>query len=355
LAVATAATVLAWFSAAGYLPDWLSNPSAYLATAAFAEAALIAYGASGLVSDLERQAFGLRQIGAALLTVVLGVGIGAQALQVTLAEWDVGPDGLPPAWPVVAASAPGEFRILWFGAPDGDQFPAPGGDPLGVVAAGAASVRFGITDRDGITALDTGRSSYGSGYGALREALAELLAGQTSHAGALLAPLGVRYLVAQEGDVPGAALRRLEAQADLDRVPAGGLRIYQNAAALPTAFLATDPDWQPAADVSTPAEIAARPIVRVERIPPPEAGTPVPVEAPGEAVAGDQFDQGWRIVNGGEQLPARPAFGWAVGGPVEPGDVSFLYTDQWMRTVEMSVLAALWLAAMWITRRPASA
>jgi GT2 family glycosyltransferase len=355
LAVAVAGTVLAWLSPAGDLPGWLSNQSAYLATAAFAEAALIAYGASGLVSDLERQAFGLRQIGAALLTVVLAVGIGAQALQVTLAEWEVGPNGLPPAWPVVAASPPGEFRILWFGAPDGDGFPAPGGDPLGVVAAGAASVRFGITDRDGTTALDTGRSSYGPGYDALQTALSELLAGQTSHAGAMLAPLGIRFLVAQEGDVPAATLRRLDEQADLDRVPAGGLRIYQNAAALPTAFLATDPQWQPAAEVSTPAELAARPIVRVERIPPPESDIPTPVDAAGEVVAADQFDPGWRVVNGGERSPARPAFGWAIGGDVEPGDVSFLYTEQWMRTLEMSVLAALWLAALWITRRPASA
>ncbi len=355
MAVAVAGTVLAWVSAAGYLPDWLSNPTAYLATAAFAEAAIVAYGASGLLSDLERQAFGLRQIGAALLTVVLAVGLGAQALQVTLAEWDVGTNGLPPAWPVVAASDSGEFRILWFGSPGGDGFPAPGGDPLGVVPAGAASVRFGVTDRNGITALDTGRSSYGPGYEALRTALSELLAGGTSHAGAMLAPLGVRYLVAQEGDVPAETLARLDAQADLDRVPAGGLRIYKNAAALPTAFLATDPEWESAADVSTPAEIAARPIVRVERIPPPETDVPTPVELPGEMVAADQFDPGWRIVNAGERLPARPAFGWAISGPVEPGDASFLFVDQWMRTVEMSVLAVLWLAAMWITRRPASA
>jgi hypothetical protein len=238
--LAVAGTVLAWVSAAGYLPDALSNPPVYLAVAAFGEAAVLAHGASGLVSDLERQAFGLRQIGAALLTIVLAVGIGAQALQVTLAEWEVGSNGLPPAWPVVDSSAPGEFRILWIGTPRGDGFPAPGGDPLGVVAAGDASVRFGLTDRHGTSALDTGRASSGPGYDRLRAALVELLAGETSHAGSMFAPLGVRYLVADEGDLPVAALGRLDAQADLDRVPAGGLRIYKNAAALPTAFAATE-------------------------------------------------------------------------------------------------------------------
>lgn len=354
--VAVAGTVLAWSSAAGYLPEWLSNPSVYLATAAFGEAAVLAYGASGLVSDLERQAFGLRQIAAALLTVVLAVGIGAQALQVTLGEWEVGPNGLPPAWPVVDASASGEFRIAWIGAPGGEGFPAPGGDPIGVVEAGDASLRFGITDRDGITALDTGRSSYGPGYDRLREALAELLAGGTSHAGALLAPLGIRYLVAEEGDVPAAAIDRLESQVDLDRVPAGGLRIYRNAAALPTAFVATDPAWISSAEATGVAQVAARPIVPVERIPPPEAGVSTTVTAPAEVVAADQFDAGWRVVLDERRLTPRPAFGWAISAAVqEPGSVSFLYTEQWMRTLEMSVLAALWLVALWITRRPASA
>ncbi|MGZ8600122.1 MAG: glycosyltransferase family 2 protein, partial [Actinomycetota bacterium] len=68
VSVAVAGTGLAWASAAGYLPDALSNAPAYLATAAFAEAAVVAYGASGLVSGLERQAFGVRQLGTALLT-----------------------------------------------------------------------------------------------------------------------------------------------------------------------------------------------------------------------------------------------------------------------------------------------
>jgi hypothetical protein len=333
----------------------MANPSAYLVTAAFAEAAVVAYGAPGLLSNLGREAFGLRQIGAALLTVVLAVGIGAQSIQAMLAEWEVGPNGLPPAWPVIEASPSGEFRILWLGTPQGDEFPAPGGDPIGVVPAGVASARFALTDRDGITALDTGRSDFGPGYEAVRGALAELLSGGTSHAGALLAPFGVRYVVTAEGDVPAATRRRLDAQVDLDRVPAGGLRIYQNAAVLPTAFVATDPGWTSAAGVSDPSAIAARPIVPVDAIPPPESGAATAVELPGEVVAGDQFDGGWRIVDAGERLPPRPAFGWAISASVEPGDVSFLYTQQLGRTVEMSLLGLLWLAALWITRKPASA
>jgi hypothetical protein len=354
MAVVVAGVVLAWLSAAGYLPEALANPPVYLLTAAFGAAAVVAYGASGLVSGLEQQAFGVRQFGAALLTLVLAVGIGAQSLQVTLAEWEVRPNGLPPAWPVVDATAPGEFRILWIGSSAGDRFPAPGGDPIGIVEASGASLRFGLTDRRGVSALDTGRPTFGPGYDYLRSALLELLAGETAHAGMLLAPLGVRYVVADEGDLPAPAAALLDVQADLDRVPAGGLTIFRNAAALPTAFVATDPDWTPAADASSFPQIAARPIVNVRRIAPPEAGGTSGADQAGEVVVADQFDPGWRIENGGERLSPHRAFGWAISSEVEPGSISFIFTGQSMRSAEMALLGLLWLAALWITRKPVS-
>jgi GT2 family glycosyltransferase len=353
--VAVAGTGLAWASAAGYLPAALSNAPVYVGAAALAEAALIAYGAPGLVSGLEQQAFGARQVGSALLAVVLFVGLGSQALQVTLAEWEVRPNGLPPAWPVIDSSAAGDFRILWIGGPRGDRFPSPGGDPLGVVEAGPASVRFGVSDRHGVSALDIGRSAFGPGYDQLRAAVGELLAGGTSHAGAMLGPLGIRFVVAGPGDLPAAARARLDAQADLDRVPAGGLAIYRNAAELPTAFVASDPAWTSSAEDTDLAAIAARPTVGVERIPPPESSVRAEVELPAEVVALDQFDAGWRVRDGDRRLAPRRAFGWAMSADVEPGEVSFVYTGQWVRTLEMSALGALWLAALWITRKPGSA
>jgi hypothetical protein len=353
-AVAVSGTALAWASAAGYLPQALSNPPAYLTAAAFAEAAVVVYGAPALVSNLERQAFGVRQLAAALLTVVLAVGLGAQALQVTLAEWEVRPNGLPPAWPVIDSVAPGEFRILWLGAPPTGRFPAPGGDPIGIVGAGDASVRFGLTDRHGASALDVGRRSFGPGYERLRSSLGELLSGGTTHAGAMLGPFGIRYVIAGPSDLPSAALDRLEAQADLDRVPAGGLVIFQNAAVLPPTFVASGEGWASAAEADDLRDVAARPVVPVERIPAPETGAATSVDEPAEVVAADQFDPGWRIRIDDERLAPRRAFGWAISASVGPGRASFIYTDQWVRTAEMWALAALWLAALWITRKPVS-
>jgi hypothetical protein len=254
MVVAVAGVGLAWASARGLLPEPLTNVAAYLSASAVAEAALVAYGLATFATGLEKRAFGARQLGAAALSVVLGVGLGAQALQVALAEWEVGPGGLPPAWPVLESSQPGEFRILWLGAPTGDRFIAPGGDPIGLSEAGASTVRFGVTDGDGVVAVDAGRGRAGAGYDELRDVLSEIQAGDTRHAGALLGPYGIRFLVAEEGDLPAPVVQRLDEQLDLDVVPAGGLTVYRNAAVLPVAFTTT----APVPDAPDPVALSSR-------------------------------------------------------------------------------------------------
>ena len=82
------------------------------------------------------------------------------------------------------------------------------------------------------------------------------------------------------------------------------------------------------------------------------AGT---ADAPGHVVVTQQFDAGWRVENGGEDLAPFPGYGWAIAAPVQAGDVTVRFTQQWIRTVEMVLLALLWAAALWITRKPGSA
>lgn len=351
LLVAVAGTVLAWASVAGALPEFLTNAPVFLAAAAVAESALVALGLSTFAASLERHAFGLRHIGAALLAVVLGLGFAGQALQVTFGDWAVRPGGLPPAWPVVA-SAPGEFRILWLGAPNGDRFPAPGGDPIGLAEAGEATVRFGLTGRDGVTALDEGRARSGAGYEELEGVLGDLLAGQTQHAGASLGQFGVRFVVAEEGDLPHAAAERLRRQVDLDLVPAGGLTIFRNAAALPTAFVSAN---APVPETSDAAAVEASPTVDADAL--DGGGERYEAEAGGDGhvVVAQQFDGGWRVENAGNARTPFAGYGWAIAAPVEAGPVVVTFTEGWIRTVQLGVLAVLWLAAIWITRKPGSA
>ncbi len=204
--VGVAGIFLAWSSAAGYLPEALSNPPAYVALVAVAEAFLVGFGVASLASGFAREAFGIRQILAVGLTALLVGGLSLQALGAIAGSKEIGQDRLPPAWPVVSEGAKGDFRVLWIGRDDGMPFPAPGGDPSGVVEAGPASLRYGLTDREGVSALDIGRRDYGGGYETLERTLAEAVSGGTRHLGALLAPFGVRYVVAGGGDLPAPVL-----------------------------------------------------------------------------------------------------------------------------------------------------
>ena len=105
---------------------------------------------------------------------------------------------------------------------------------------GSNSIRYSLAGRDGQSAVDVGRTEQGDGYGYLERVLGAALSGSTSHAGAMLGPLSIRYVVAAKGDLPSSVLYRLDGQVDLDLIRAGGLTIYRNERFLPTAWSTTD-------------------------------------------------------------------------------------------------------------------
>jgi len=283
---------------------------------------------------------------------VLVSGVALQSIAAMTGRRATGSlERIPAAWAVIDDSARGAFRVLWVGARGGEPFPPPGGDPQAVVDAGPATLRAGLTEREGTSALDIGRPVAGPGADALWAVVGEVLAGGTTHGGALLAPFGVRYLVAGEGDLPVEAAARLEAQSDLDRIPASGLVIFRNAAAMPPA--ASFPDDGMLADASRGGGLDA--LQRLQHV----RGTPLRrveggwdgTATPGDLVAlSSEFDDRWRL----EGSDAEPfgSFGWATAFDDAPPEVQVRHGGQLPRTIAIAILAALWAAALWITRKP---
>ncbi len=64
-----------------------------------------------------------------------------------------------------------------------------------------------------------------------------------------------------------------------------------------------------------------------------------------------EFDEAWELDGMRLGSPIR-SFGWATAFEDAPADVRVRYGSQFPRTVAMIVLAALWAAALWITRKP---
>jgi hypothetical protein len=349
---ALVALALTWVASAGYLPAAVSNPVAFLIVAASAEAMLVGYGVASLAGGVGRESFGWRQLGAAALAVVLGAGLLVQSVTAMVGGWDWGgPESIPPAWAVVANRVEGDFNVLWLGDDSGLAFPAPGGDPSGVFDAGPDSVRFGLTGRDGTLALDTGRSLTGGGLEYLRRVLTELMSGTTRHAGALLGPLGVRFVVAASGDLPSGAESALRSQLDLDAIPAEGLVIFRNAHALPPAALTTDPAVIRASGSSDPGgleQLAGESSTEATSV---QGGWDGTIPANGGLLVASEDVSGWAATVDGAATSVERSFGWAtrVLAP-SGGAVQLRFAEQWLRTTQLWILALLWAAALWITR-----
>jgi hypothetical protein len=349
--------VLAWASATDLLPAALSNQVAYVILAATCEALLVGYGVASLAGGVGREAFGWRQIGAAAITVVLTVGLALQVVVAMVGGWAWGgSEAIPAAWAVVSGRDDDDFRVLWLGDDRGLAFPAPGGDPNGVIRAGPSSVRFAVTDREGATMLDAGRALTGAGATALRNTVERLLAGGTRHAGATLGPFGIRFVVAAEGDLPPPVRSALGQQLDLDAVPTDGLTIFRNAHALPPAAVSTDPETAAAAAATSVDvieqldDVTARPISAVP------GGWDAMLTTDGTVLLSTERVSGFAATDAaGRSLPVETSFGWATRVDAPAGPVHLRDEHQWMRTAAVWALAALWAVAMWITRKPGAA
>ena len=346
---------LAWLSAAGYLPVWAANAPVYLALAAVGEAMVVGLGLASVVSGLGRESFGFRQIGTAFLAIVLGGGHLLQSASAMVGGWSIGgPAALPPAWAVVSSSAKGDFRVLWVGADTGARFVAPGGDPVGVAPDGASSLRYGLTGRAGISALDTGRALTGGGSTYLSRAIGQILSGATTHGGALLAPLGVRFVVAERGDLHPKVTSILDSQVDLDREGTTGLIIYRNAAALPPAGVIPGNDAVSgiidATDLATIAQLSRSHASSLSAVSGGWAGTS---QVAGIVVVSTAFSDNWRLESPtGTSVRSREAFGWSTSFDSPAGALHIRFVGQWVRTLEIVALALLWLVALWVTRKP---
>jgi hypothetical protein len=352
---AAAGTLLAWAAVAGYLPRSLSNPMGYAGLAAVSEAMLVGYGLAALSSGIGKESFGYRQVGAAAITVVLLVGLGLQVATAMVGGWAFGGTAkATPEWQVLRSSSEGEYRVLWIGANTARPFAPPGGDPQGVIEDGPSSLRWGLTNQDGALAIDTGRALTGPGEQAVRRATDEILSGSTIHAGALLAPLGVRFVVAAQGDLPAGAARLLGAQVDLDLVSTQSLIVYRNAVALPPAAVVADASIAKLAASPSPALTAELPAVAATPLSPVGGGWTGRGTGAGSVLLGYGFSPNWRLESSSGTVAGTRAFGWATTFAAPSGAFRIRYADQWVRTAEIALLGALWLVALWITRKPAA-
>jgi hypothetical protein len=227
-AVAALSWLLVWADGRGWTAPFSPSLVVVLAPAAVGVAAGVGLGVVAFERDLAEYRFGWRQAVSAVAIAAAAVGL----LPVLAAAGD-GRWGLPAAGYgsslsfLSTAADEGAFRVLWIGAPR-------------ALPLGAWSLEPGVayaTSEDGTAdAVDLWAPAGPGPTSTLADALDLATEGATDHLGQLLAPAGVRYVVAVESlapsvgglqqsvtfPLPTSIVAGLLDQSDLQVVPGGG-------------------------------------------------------------------------------------------------------------------------------------
>ncbi len=364
-AVVLASMGLTWVAAEGWLPGAVPAAEQLLAPAAVGVALASALGMAAFEADLPDYHFGWRQIlsllaGAALVLGVLPVLAGATDGRWSLPRGDF-------ERTLSFLDKEGEetpFRVLWVG--DASVLPMAGWrlDAPAITPGGAgtdATLAYATSD-DGLPTVADRWAGSSEGptddrLGGVLEAAAE---GGTSRLGALLAPMGVRYVVVPLAAAPAPyrddleprpaeLLALLDGQLDLSTIdlPAGVV-VYRNDA------------WGPSrAVLPSGTEVPEGGDALVDQVLPELRGAPaaLPDEDGPQRFEGDlessvvyQAAAGsdrWELQVEEGTATRGTAFGWANAFVVDgSGSASLRFATSPLRYLALAGQAALWILAV---------
>ena len=355
---------LVFVGAEGWLPGSLPVPEVLLAPAAAALALSAGLGMAAFEVDLPDYHFGWRQIASLLAGAALVLALLPAIAAASSGRW-----GMPtgdferPVRNLNGKNAVDQpYRVLWLG--DADLLPAAGWplDAPSIDQMGDGTLLSYATSNNGmpdvsdvIAGSDSGATSH------LDEALQYAAQGGTSRLGAMLAPMGVRYIVVPEANapspletgptvVPQALLTLLDAQLDLSNLDvAGGVVVYRNAAWGPTRAMLPADTAYPSGDESP----VARTIPGLT-----DAATALPDDKGYESFAGS-IDQDssvylaeaasgrWHLEVDGNQVDGHEVLGWSNAFDAPSGQTATLAFDTPITRLLMIIgQAILWLAVL---------
>ena len=257
-AVAVTGFALVWVEGQGWLSVDLPAPEVLLAPAAVGLAVATALGMVAFEVDLPDYHFGWRQIVSLLAGAAFVIAVVPAWSGVVSGRWELPRGDFARSLAFMREEADAEpMRALWLG--DAGVLPGVGWalDAPGIDDLGEDRVLAYLTSERGVpTISEHWPGAEGAATPLVADAVRVAASGGTSRLGALLAPMGVRYVVVPLGPAPDPfaenrrydpddLLATLEAQLDLDGVTVNpGVRVYRNAAWGPTRAL-LPPGTQP--------------------------------------------------------------------------------------------------------------
>ena len=355
--VALAGWGVLWAGQAGHLPVGLPAAEVLLAPVAAALAFAAALGLASFEVDLRAYRFGWRQIVSAV--AALGVILGAAPLAGGILDgrWRMPTSDHSAQLGALLNAEDEPFRVLWLGS--SRMLPAAGWR-LDDDSA------YATTSGGYPTVLDRFAGPAPGATPVLADALDLATSRRTNRLGQILAPMGVRYLVAPSrlapsttGDTGTAPLSRslremLAQQLDLVEVPVSeGLLVYRNSAWTSSRTLLVDAEVEPN-ELGDALAIDPESWVPVLSSGDGLASASASGEVPdaGHVHVAATADDGWNLHIDGVPMGRSAGFGWAVGfNASRAGHGELSYTTPFVRTATTVGQGALWLLAVLIHSR----
>jgi len=336
---------IVWVPARFFPHTSVLAPEAGLTLAALGLALCVGIAVSVFVDGMKSFRFGWRQPAVIIGAVAILLPALSFTADVADGRWNA-PDT---SWSSTLAftqsfTSRGEFRMLWVGDPA--ILPL---DPV-VLRDGTG---YTLTRNGPGNVTEQWRAPEHSADHVIDRALGLADAGLTNRLGAMLAPMGVRYVVVPSTQgkgggaapaIPDAVRRALAQQLDLAQLRSNaGLVLYENVAYAPIG--AVNPSRVPV-DSRDPNRAALT--TDLSRAAPL---TSSPARA-GTILWGEAYDTEWAATANGRSLRHQQTFGWSNGFTLPTrSSVSITYGAQWVRWVTLAGALVLWLLVAWRWRR----
>jgi hypothetical protein len=352
--VALAAWGLTWAGQEGWFPGRLPPPEVLIAAAGAGLALATALGMAAFEVDLPGYRFGWRQAVSSAAALAVLVGILPLASGIADGRWKMpGGDLDRPMGLVLDQADQPPGRVLWVGDPE-------------LVPAGGFRYddRLTVATTEGLPTLE-GRWGAPEAVSAdlPGDALRLAVERRTSRLGALLAPMGVQFVVVPNRNAPSAysgvsrpppevLLSALAEQLDLAPIESDvSLTVYGNTAY--RGMVTIPPDGTSLGDRFTDAatddvaDFVAADLDRADRTT-WEGRT----DARGPLLLAERASPGWRLEAGSGDSEGSTAYGWAQRFTVaDTGDTHLSHRSSSWYTLLLGAQILLWLAAIvWVRR-----